>query len=542
MPEVIDIDAGPAHDRGLIIPDRRPAIPGGGPQSVADVIDRIVARTPDAPALIGASGRLTYRELDLAANRAANALAGIGVRAGDRVGAALPNDVDIIVTFLGAMRLGAMWVGIPRVLAPAEKAFVSRDAELSILLADPEVAAQVRAAPADFWPAMRCVEIGPIGLLTEWRQLVEGADEARPTTAVDPFAPAAISYTSGTTGRPKGVVHSQHNLLMPGAVTVAQGEFPPHGPLGTSAPFTILNVLVLVPVTAFQAGAPAVMIDSNRPGDVAGWIEREQIMHMVAVPTVYHDLLASPDVAPHQLASLLRPRSGGAAVTESLRARWLARFGRPLTSSLALTEGPTFVSRESTSTPRVEGSLGTAVAHVEISIVDEHDHPLPPGEPGEICVAAATSGPWAGVYTPMLGYWGRSEETLAALRGGRLHTGDIGRLDTAGNLYLVDRKNALIIRGGSNIYPAEVERVLDLDPRVAECALVARPDERLGERTVAFVELERGATVAPGELERHCGAHLAAYKVPDEIRVVDAMPRSPLGKVQRSTLSEWAAE
>ena len=140
----------------------------------------------------------------------------------------------------------------------------------------------------------------------------------------------------------------------------------------------------------------------------------------------------------------------------------------------------------------------------------------------------------------MLGYWGRADETQHALRGGMLHTGDIGRLDADGNLSLVDRKSSLIIRGGSNIYPAEVERVLDLDARIAECALVPRPDERLGERTVAFVELESGADATAEEIRAHCAAHLARYKVPDEIRIVDRLPRTAIGKVHRFELHTWA--
>ena len=530
----------PTGAHALIIPERRPLIPGDGPQSMAEILDRPVAQTPDALAVVGESGRMSYRELDRAVDRAANALTDLGVGSGDRIGAALPNDVEIIVIFLATMRIGAVWVGIPRILAAAEKAYLCSDAEVSVLFADPAVSDEIRSHRDEFPPGMQDVLVDPDTTTSGWHRLVDAASEVHEFSPVDPFAPAAISYTSGTTGRPKGAVHSQHNLLMPGAVTVAAGEFPADGPLGTSAPFTVLNVLVLIPITAFQAGATAVMIDGNRPDNVAAWVEREQIMHMVAVPTVYHDLLADQSVTREQLASLRRPRSGGAAVTEALRRRWLERFGHPLTSSLALTEAPTFVSREDTSTPRVENSLGRAVAHVEITVVDELDRPVAVGQAGEICVSPATTGTWAGVYTPMLGYWGRADETQHALRGGMLHTGDIGRLDADGNLSLVDRKSSLIIRGGSNIYPAEVERVLDLDARIAECALVPRPDERLGERTVAFVELESGADATAEEIRAHCAAHLARYKVPDEIRIVDRLPRTAIGKVHRFELHTWA--
>ncbi|MDA3041138.1 MAG: class I adenylate-forming enzyme family protein [Actinomycetota bacterium] len=515
----------------LIVPDGRPPIPGGGPQSVADVLDSVADRT--RVAVIGRSGRLTYDELDRAANRVAHTLIDAGTRPGDRVGASLPNDLDIVVAFLGAMRIGAIWVGIPRVLATAEKAYVTHDTEMSLLLADPVVAEECRQRSDEFAPGLQVLTVGEAG----WHDRLAAASDQRPETPVDPFAPAAISHTSGTTGRPKGVVHSQHNLLVPGAVAVMAGEFPPDGPVATSAPMTILNLFVLVPLTAFQAGTSCVIMDSNDPVSIAEWIASEKIMHLTVVPTVYHDLLDAPTVTADQLASLLRPRSGGAAVTETLRARWLERFGRRLTSSLAMTEAPTYVAREDPSEPRLEGSLGRAVSHVQITIVDTDDRPVPTGGVGEICVSPATDGPWAGVYTPMFGYWGQPDETQHTLRGEKLHSGDMGRFDEDGNLFLVDRKSSLIIRGGSNIYPAEVERVLHLDPRVDECVLIPKPDERLGEITVAFVRLAAGASAQVDELKAHCAGHLARYKVPDEIRLVDDFPRTALGKPHRSELA-----
>lgn len=514
----------------LVLPGVRPRIPGG-PQSVADVLDGVADR--GAIAVVGRSGRLSYDALDRAANRVAHALIDLGVRPGDRVGASLPNDVDIVVAFLGAMRIGAIWVGIPRVLAPTEKAFITHDTEMSLLLADPAVVDEHRRRPDGFVPGLQAMTVGD----ADWSGRLDAASDQRPDVPVDPFAPAAIAYTSGTTGRPKGVVHSQHNLLVPGAVAVAAGEFPPDGPIATSAPMTILNLFVLVPLTAFQAGTSCVIIDDNDPVTVAGWIADERVMHLTVVPTVYHDLLDEASVTADQLASLVRPRSGGAAVTETLRARWFERFGRRLTSSLAMTEAPTYVTREDPSEPRIEGSVGRAVAHVRITIVDPDDRPVPTGAVGEICVSPATEGPWAGVYTPMYGYWGQPDETRRALRGGMLHTGDVGRLDEHGNLFLVDRKSSLIIRGGSNIYPAEVERVLHLDPRVDECVLVPRPDERLGEVTVAFVRTAPDVEIDVDELRAQCAEHLARYKVPDEIVIVEDFPRTALGKPNRSELA-----
>jgi acyl-CoA synthetase (AMP-forming)/AMP-acid ligase II len=176
------------------------------------------------------------------------------------------------------------------------------------------------------------------------------------------------------------------------------------------------------------------------------------------------------------------------------------------------------------------------VPQVEIAIRDESGAALPPGEVGEICVASARSGPFAGVWTPMLGYWKRPEETARALRDGAYHTGDLGFLDPEGNLFIRGRRNELILRGGANVYPAEVERVLRSHPAVADCAVLGRPDPRLGERVVAAVVLAAGARTGEAELVAHCRAELARYKVPESLRFVAALPRNAMGKVQKREL------
>jgi acyl-CoA synthetase (AMP-forming)/AMP-acid ligase II len=478
---------------------------------------------------------LTYRQLDVAADRAAQALLALGVGPGDRVAVALPNDVDIVVAFLGAMRLGVVWVGLPRVLARPEKVRMLADCDAALLLADPGIAEQM--APDGDGPPVRTVVVDPDDPSAAWSRLMAAAPPSRPAVDVDPFAPAAISYTSGTTGWPKGVVHSQHNLLMPGAMTVPTGGYGPDEPIGVVLPLTILNVMILNVVIAFQAGSRCVVGDRHDPATIAAWIEAEQVAVISFVPTIFHELLTHPSVRPEALRSVTKPRTGGAQVTPALRSLYQERFGTRLCSSFAMTEVPTFATREDPAEPEVPGSLGRALPHVRIVIVDADDRPVPAGTTGEICIAAAAEGPWAGVYTPMLGYWGLPEETARALRGGMLHTGDVGRLDDRGHLHLVDRTSSLIIRGGSNIYPAEIERVLHLDDRVADCAVVPRPDARLGETTVAFVELDPAATATPDELRDLCALHLARYKVPDEVRIVAQLPRNPLGKVHRAALA-----
>ncbi|MDE0238425.1 MAG: fatty acid--CoA ligase family protein, partial [bacterium] len=196
--------------------------------------------------------------------------------------------------------------------------------------------------------------------------------------------------------------------------------------------------------------------------------------------------------------------------------------------------------RQDPDLPIVEGSCGRPLPHIQVEVLDDDGQPVPTGEVGEICFGPQRDGHWAGVYRTMLGYWGRPDLSAEALRGGVVRSGDLGRFDADGELYIVERRSQLIIRGGNNIYPAEVERVLGADSRVAECCVVGRPDPRLGEKVVAFVQPAAGANVGVEDLLSLCRVNLAPYKVPDDVRFVEAFPRSPLGKIARAKVQAMA--
>jgi long-chain acyl-CoA synthetase len=479
-------------------------------ESIAANLDRGLAAHADKEALVGRSGRYTWATLDAAVATAADGLRRAGIGAGDRFAVSLPNDTDIVIAFLAAQRLGAIWVGVNRALAPPEKEWLLADCDAARFVETPE----------------------------QWRELVGDARDGVESSAVatDPHAPAAIAYTGGTTGYPKGVVHSQHNLLLPGYVSASAGTADPEHVLGVALPLTILNLVVLGPLVAYQVGQTLVAIDRVDPVGLAAWIRDEHVSTFSAVPAMIHDLLHHPDVRDDDLASLVRPGVGGAAIPEEFRVLYRKRFGTEIYSGYGLTEAPTAVTVENPSEPRVVGSCGKALPQVEIVILDEHGHAVPDGTPGEVCVRAATSGPFAGMYTPMLGYWNRPEQTAEALRGGVLHTQDIGRIGEGGNLFIEDRKADLIIRGGANVYPAEVERVIHGDATVAACAVIGAPDVRLGERVVAFVQPNAGAAFDLDALRARCVAELARYKVPEEFVVVDDFERTPMGKIKKTVL------
>jgi len=526
---------------GLVRSERRPDIPGG-PQLAARVLDTGLATHPDREALVGRHGRFTWQEADAAANRAAHALTGLGVRAGDRVAMALPNDVDIVLAFLGCMRIGALWLGVNLPLAPPEQAYLLRDSSARVLLATPDAAGGLARHRADLPELEHVVVVAPGTEADEWRARVDAASTTPPAVDLDPFEPAAIAYTSGTTGHPKGAVHSQHNLLLPGAVARARAQYGESDRLGVVLPLTLLNLISLGPLLAWQVGATCVAIDRVDAPGLARWIRDERVTALTTVPTIMYDLLTHAEVTAEDLATLATPGVGGADCPDSFRDLYRRRFGREVTVGYGLTEAPTAVTMTDPAAPPVAGSAGRALPHVRVVVLDADGTEVAPGETGEICIGPATEGAWAGVYTPMLGYWGRPDETAKALVGGLLHTGDLGAIDAAGELYVRDRRHDLIIRGGANVYPAEVERVLHQDPRLAGCAVVGRPDERLGERVVAFVQVADGESVTAEELRTRCESDLARYKIPEEFLFVDSLPRTPMGKVRKTELRAMLAE
>lgn len=524
----------------MVASAKRPLIPGGAPQTVAEVLDGPLARCPDRLALVGRHSQYTYTELDNAVELAARALLTLGVSDRTRVAASLHNHPEIVIAFLATMRLGAIWVGIARPLAPAEKAFILNDCEATVFLGDNAMVAQIESLRSQLPLLQQVVVMEPGDHDCDWMRAVAAAHQAAPAPrpTIDPFAPAAIAYTSGTTGFPKGAVHSQHNLLLPGATAVVSGTYPVGQVQGVLLPLTVLNLMVLVPLLVFQIEGTCVCMDRVDAVGVAEWVRSQKIGHFAAVPAIYHDLLTKPEVRNEDLATLERPEVGGAECPPEFLRLYRERFGADVAIGYGMTEAPTAVTRSLGERPPEPGLIGLAVPQLSILLLDENGEEVDDGEVGEICVAPKGDGVFAGVYTPMLGYWNKPEETAKALRNGILHTGDLGMRDPeSGQLYIRGRRGDLILRGGANVYPAEIERVLHSDPRVAACAVLGVPDERLGERVVAAVQLSEGVgDVSEDELRALCNANLARYKVPEQFHFVERVPRNNMGKIVKREL------
>ncbi len=502
---------------------------------IARVFAGALAAGGDHEALVTRRGRWTYRELDDACARAAGALRDLGVRPGDRVAASLPNEADIVVAFHGAMRLGAIWVGVNQALAPPEKAYLLADSGASLLVCDADTAAALEPHRGELADLRQVVEAGA------WRDAASAAPPLDDLPPVDVHAPAGLAYTSGTTGRPKAAVHSQYNLLIPGAVLVTSRGYDETLRKGDCLPLTILNMMVLTTLLVAQAGGTTVVMDQMYAEGVADWVERERVTVWNGPPPILHSLANLDTVAPHALSTLDEVWSGGAQLPEGLRSAFEAKFAKPIIGTYGLSEAPTVVSIDPPDGTHVAGASGQVLPHLDVRILGDDGQPAAAGDVGEICLAPTSDGPYAGVYRPALGYWGRPEASAATFADGVVHTGDVGLLDADGWLHVRDRKNLVIVRGGANVYPAEVERVLQAIDGVAGSAVTGVGDERLGERVEAAVELDADSPVTVEEILERCRAELAKYKVPERVLIVDALPRNAMGKVDRAAVAEIIA-
>jgi long-chain acyl-CoA synthetase len=505
-----------------------PAPPPVGPGTVAEVLDAVLATDPDRLALVDDKTAMSYADLDAAVNRFAWVLREEGLRSGDRIAVRLPNCAEIVVSFLAAMRLGLVWVGVNRALAPPEWAFLLSDSGASLLLGEPS------ESPGADLPVL------PID--GEFSRRMAAAPADRPGTAVDPYAPAAIAYTSGTTGTPKGAVHSQHNMVLPAANALSVGSVAAGSRQGVVLPLTILNLQILGPVTTFACGATCVPLGRIDVLGLVDGVRRHRVERLSVPPTTAYDLLTHPAVRQQDVATLTQLGVGGAGAPDGLNQRYRERFGRLFVTSYGLTEAPTAVTIDERD-PRPDGSAGFALGHLAVDLLAADHSAVPPGSDGEIVVGPRREGQFAGVYSPMLGYWNLPAATRQALTpDGWLRTGDLGRIGRDGALYVVGRRNDLIVRGGANVYPAEVELALMAHPDVAEAAVVGRPHPRLGETVVAAVRPREGAELTAEALRRFCADRIARYKVPADIRLVTELPRNAMGKVLKKAVRASFAE
>ena len=484
--------------------------------NLAALLTESAARDPSRVALKLDEAEVTYGQLDAATALMAGLLAEHGISAGDRVGIMLPNVPYFAVCYYGVLRAGAVVVPMNVLLKRREVAFYLRDPGAKLLLAWQGFAEDAQTGAQD--AGVECLLVTP----GEFEQTL-AATRPRPGTAeADDSDTAVILYTSGTTGTPKGAELTHANLTR--NCEIALGLF------GLGSEAVVLGALPLFHSFGQTCGLNATiaggglltLIPRFDPRKALEIIERDRVSVFQGVPTMYNAMLNDPEASSFDTSTLVVCASGGAAMPVELMRGFEEKFGCKVLEGYGLSETSPIASFNHPDRERKAGSIGTPIDGVEMKLVDDEDHDLPAGDVGEIVIRG---------HNVMKGYWDRPDATADAIRDGWFHTGDMARIDDDGYFFIVDRKKDMIIRGGYNVYPREIEEVLYEHPAVREVAVVGVPHDELGEEIGAAVALKQGAEATPDQLREHVKAQVAAYKYPRHVWLVDELPKGPTGKI-----------
>ncbi len=475
----------------------------------------------------------TNAELAAFSSQMAHHMRARGVSPGDTVMVTMPNRPEVVMAFYAIAQCGAISVPAMPLLQAPEVRYIVEDAAPKLVVTCEVLKPKIQQAIKDLPNPPIVWSVDDAGL-ESFEAVLSHYPTKRPDISVEDDQPAVILYTSGTTGRPKGVILTHQNLCANAkaaadlAANYALKSDKRVGlgilPLSHAFGFTMMN-------TALCLGELDVLLPYFDPVLVFQAIERYRVTHFTAVPAMFHALLHHPDADKYDLSSLSICISGSAALPESLRKAFQEKFHCVVFEGYGLSEAAPVVTAPRFDRPPKPGSVGLPLPGVEVCVMDDHGHPLPPGEVGELAVRGPN-------VTP--GYHNLPDETEKVFRNGWLLTGDMARIDEEGYVYIVDRKKDVIIRGGFNIYPRDLEELLSQHPAVAEVAVVGAPSERMGEEVVAYVVRKKGAEVTEEELIAYCQENLAKYKTPRVIQFVPYLPKNLIGKVDKKKLREMA--
>ena len=504
---------------------------------LADMARKNAKKNPDKVGLIFEDTELTFAEIFRRMNQLANAMLALGIAKGDRVAILSKNCPEYLEFYFASTMIGAVPVGINYRLVDTEVEFIANDSEAKLFFVNVEYAQTVLGI-RDRLAATRYVSIGgAIEGMQDYESLIASGSEIEPSVALDENDVALQMYTSGTTGRPKGAMLSHRNILSSVIGTVACAGASAESIFFTPTPLYHMAAVLAV-LIPWNYGATAGLARDFIPPECLQTLQDRKVTHTVMVPAMVIFCLQVPGIEKFDLSSLEFLLAGASPFPFQALKRAIEIFGCKFGQVFGQTEsaglmtflGPEdHVLEDTERRQRILKSAGKEMWQNEVRVVDDEDRDVAPGEIGEVIGRGPNN---------MIGYWKLPEATAAALKDGWLRTGDLGKVDDEGYIYIVDRKKDMIVSGAENIYPAEIEAALMAHPAVAEAAVIGVPHESWGESVKAVVALMEESEATEAEIMEFCRERLAGYKIPRSVDFVDALPRNPTGKVLKTVLRE----
>ncbi len=503
-----------------------------GMRTPADILPTAAQRFGNATALVTSARTLSFVELDVLSDAVAAGLIRGGLAAGNRVSLYSENRWEWIVAYHGILKAGLVVNPLNVMLTPSEVGFVVKDSGVTAVIGSAERVAPI-VAMADDLPSLRALFAfdSPSRGITEFETLLDPTRSSFDRVAADPASVGSIGYTSGTTGYPKGAMQPHRAVLLNASLTATMHGRRQGDVMATALPAAHVYGNAAIHAT-FMTGGTVVLQERFDAGAMLELVERHAVNLIEGVPAMYAALLSHEDLPARDLRTIRYCTVGGQTMSVETMRDWEARSGGRLIELWGMTEIAGLGTTHAVHAPAILGSIGVSLpgVGVRVSGLEDPVSPAAPGEPGELQV----KGPIV-----MLGYWGNEQATAEAFTtDGWLRTGDVATENESGHFFVVDRQKDLIVTAGFNVYPAEIERVINSHPAVSIAAVGKQPDAVKGELAAAYVVLRPGASVSRDELLRLCRTELAAYKVPRSIDFVDALPMTSTGKIMRRELSK----
>ena len=497
--------------------------------------DERLQRLGDTRTFVFEGETFTAAQINETGRKLASGLKSIGIGRGDHVVVSLSNSPEVFACFAAIWRLGAVIVPIMFLLGEDETRYILGHSDAKAVITSADLLEKIQNAAGGIDGIQHIIVLGgeDRGKQVDFDGLVENSPPLQETAEMDPDDVALMIYTSGTTGRPKGVMLSHNNLYQN-----ARAAWDASGAVKADITLLCLPLAHSFGVVVMNAGnlttfkeSSAVLMRWFDPEEVFRLIEKYRVTQFIGVPTMYQILVNHPAGDKFDTSSLERCTISAAPVSEELYRAFTTKFDCMMYEAYGLTEASPGVAICRPGMPIKNGSTGIPYPGVEVKIFDAQDRELPAGDQGEVVVR----GP-----NVMLGYYNNPEETAAALRGGWLHTGDAGYLDEEGYLFITDRFKDMIIKGGYNIYPSEIEGYLAAHPAVGEVAVIGIPDEKYVEDIMAFIVPTPGQQIDESDLIEFARSRMTPYKAPSRVQFLDGLPKSLVGKVLKKELRKFA--